>query len=269
MAEEMQSDNLVSTPDESQESGAVETEVKTAEDSQDGSSVESKASNLYDNKEFRAEADKIRESTKHKVSKQYEKDLAAERARIAELQSKVEQMSSPPDEESVYDQMLGDWRPRNMSVDEYQQRLQEKQQYEQQAKQQQEIYRPMEERTAKVAQAIEDFQPTMASAVQSGVLNQNMVLSAAQEDGGLEMLYGLVKENSPKLVELQKLPSHLQANEILKLTWARQNMPKEKPTEADEPVAPEVARDSGNRDYSSMNYQDGYEEWKKQRSRGR
>ena len=127
----------------------------------------------------------------------------------------------------------------------------------------------MEERAAKASQAKQDFQPVMAGAVQSGVLNQNMVLAAAQEEGGLELLYDLVKENSPKLVELQKLPAHLQANEILKLTWAKNSMPKEKQTQADDPVAPEVTRDSGVRDYSSMNFSDGYAEWKKQRSRGR
>jgi hypothetical protein len=268
MAEEMQSDNLATQETNTE---ASETPVENTEASNE--QVESKESqgepNLYDDKRFREEADKIRESTKHKVSKQYERDLQTERQRIAELQSKVDQLSTPPDSESVYDNMLGDWRPKNMSADEYAAKLQEVQQQRQQQEQQQQFYRPMEERAEKATKAIGDFQPVMSAAVQNGIVAQDMVMAAAQEDGGLEILYDLVKSNSPKLVELQKLPAVDRMKELWKLSWAKSQAPAMKTTSADEPVTPENTVDSGNKDYASMDFKDGYQEFLKERSRGR
>ena len=127
----------------------------------------------------------------------------------------------------------------------------------------------MEERTAKICQSNDDFQPSMTNAVRSGVLDQNLVLLAAQEDGGLELLYDLVKENSPKLNELRQLPADKKMRELYKLTWAKQQAPVEKATQADDPVTPETTTDSGNKDYASMNYRDGYQEYLKNKSRGR
>ena len=57
--------------------------------------------------------------------------------------------------------------------------------------------------------------------------------------------------------------------EFWKLNWARQQEAPDKTTKADEPVAPETTVDSGNKDYASMNFNDGYQEFLKQKSRGR
>jgi len=262
MVDELQQENL-ETVSKEPTSEVVEAEKPAETQSETSSEVtEEKKANPYDDPSFRGEAEKIRESTRHKVSKKYE-------AEVAELRSKVEQLSSPPDDQSVYDQMLGDWRAKDISVEQYQELLQQKQQETSAAKQQQEWYQPMEERAEKLIKTKPDFQSTMTNAVQKGVVTQNMVLTAAQEDGGLELLYDLVKEDSAKLGELKKLPAMQQMKELLKLNWASSQKAPDKGTKADEPVAPETTVDSGNKDYASMNYRDGYQEYLNKKSRGR
>ena len=238
------------------------TEVSSGEE-------ETKETSIYDDKVFRQEAEKIRESTKHKISKRYEKDLASERQKISELEERVKTLSTPPDEESFYDETLGQWCASNMTAKEYGSLLQEHTQKRKGEEAFRQKLAPLEERTAKIAESIDDFQPIMTMAVQNRAVSQELVLAAAQEDGGLEILYDLVKTNSPKLVELSRMPSHEQTKALWKMTWAKNSTPPDVKTSADEPIKPESESATVDTDYSSMNFRDGHKEFNKRRGRRR
>lgn len=265
---------IESSETEAPESAEVEQESTTptdnAEQQVDSNEEETKeSSNVYDDKTFREEADKIRESTKHKVSRKYEKDLEARSRQISELEEKLKVASTPPDDESVYDDMLGQWCSKNMSVQEYRTLVQEKQTKQREDESTKQAVKPLEERAEKACKALPEFESTMTVAVKNEVVSPQLLLAAAQEDGSLEMLYDLVKTNSPKLDELSRLPPQLQGKEIWKLTWAKNSGAPEVLTSADTPIKPESESATVETAYDKLNYRDGYKEFLKRKERGR
>ncbi len=253
-----------------EENQVVENESNTVTKNEEQSAkveIETSEEKTSETKVNDGEAAKIRQATEHKLNKKFEKELAERNAKIAELQKKISEVSTPPDNESVYDPIIG-WRNKQMTVEEYQQKLLEAQAKQQQLQQEQSFIKPVEQRAAIASQKIPDFQQVLGSAVQAGLVTRNMVLLAGHEEGGLEILYDLVKGNSPKVLELQRLPEHEQAKELWRLAWLKNNPPKATGTVADKPITPvdEIGDGKSVRvDYDSLNYRDAYKEFLKKR----
>jgi hypothetical protein len=208
------------------------------------------------------EAAKIRAATEHKVSRKYE-------AKLAEYEKKLAEVSRPPDNESVYDDIIG-WRPKNMPVEEYRQRVQEVAAQKAAEEQNSQLYGNVEERAQAVASKFQDFEPTLTGAAHLGKVTPAMVLAAGQEEGGLEALYDLAKANSPKLAEIARLPEHLQVKEVYKLAWAKAAKPEPKRTSADDPIKADPEQIVESRSYQDMDIsQAGFKEWQKQRDKYR
>lgn len=221
-----------------------------------------------ENKISNEEAAKIRQSTEHKLSKKFEKEIAERNAQIAALQQKINEASTPPDNDSVYDQLIGGWRRKNINADEYKQLLIEAHEKQQQSKQQEEFLAPVKQRISAASQKIADFQSTLGMAGQQGLITDKMALIAGQTEGGLEVLYDLVKANSPKVIELQRLPEYRQAEELWRLAWLKNNPPKSSATNADKAISPvdeKGDRKSVHTDYDNLNFHDAFEEFKKRR----
>lgn len=203
------------------------------------------------------EAAKIREATERKVKRKYE-------AEIAEYKRKMSEMAVPPDNESVYDDVIG-WRPKNMSIDEYRQRAQEVQAQQAVRQEQMQYLTSVEQRAAEAKSKYRDFETTIYTAANIGAITPAMALAAGQEDGALEVLYELAKVNSPKLLEIARLPEALQQKEVWKLSWAKRAPVVPKQSNADEPLKPENARELGAMDEKDLDFRAGYEAFKKRR----
>jgi hypothetical protein len=245
--------------------GEQEPVVENTESSETGESQETQASEGA-TKIASDEAARIREATEHKMTRKFQKEREKYDAELEGYKKKVSDLSTPPDDESVYDEVIG-WRPKNMSADEFRQRLVEQQQQNAAQKVQQDFTAPVERRALEIAAKTPDFESVLKNAASQGIVSETMVLLAGQEDGGLETIYDLAKTNSQKLLEISQMPEHRQAKEIWKAVWNRKAPVAPKTTNADTPVLSERDGETGNTNYADMSYSDGYKEYEKQRLR--
>jgi len=212
-------------------------------------------------------AKQIRESTEHKVSRKFSKQLQEKERRIAELEKKTAELSTPPDNESVYDEVIG-WRPKNMDIEEYKQRLNEINHVNLQRKKQQEFLKPIEERAEKISKDIADFQPIMQESIKNGSIDPRIVLLAGSTEGGLNVLYDLAKNRSAKLNELKGMSDLHLAQELLKMSIEK-NLTHSlaSKTKSDHPIEPLDESPPNQVIYDNLNFRDGYKEFKKRKFR--
>jgi len=208
---------------------------------------------------------KIRQSTEHKMSRKFSKQLEEKERQIAELEKKTTELSSPPNDESIYDEAIG-WRAKNMGIEEYKHRLNEINLVKLQQQKQQEFLKPIEERTAKISKDIADFQPIMQESVQNGLIDPRVVLLAGSTEGGLNVLYDLAKNRSPKLRELKDMSDLSLAQELLKMSMNKNiTHSLASKTMSDHPIEPLDESPPNQVSYDDLNFKDGYKEFKKRK----
>jgi hypothetical protein len=207
------------------------------------------------------EAKRIKNATVHKLTKRHEQEMAQLRADYEQRLNTASNLA----EEEKFDPILGAI-PKDLSIDEYRERLEEK------AREQAEAARivaenaPIQKNVLEMTNKIQDFEPVMSNALQSGLLNESLGRIAAKTQDGLHVLYDLVKANSPKLIELSRMTPDLQAIELGKLIYSRNNPPNAtQSTKADVPLKPVEESQHTLKDYASMDYDQGYAEYKKRR----
>jgi len=234
------------------------------EESQPQQSQEESVSSV-DNSEDKAveavsndEAAKIRHSTEHKVTKKYE-------SRVKDLEDQIANLSNPPDEESTYDSVLGEWCAPNMTRKEYSEKVSQKIESERFRQKQEADYAPRVARAEKVISSIKDFKPIVDNAVNSGVLSQQLVLEASKDDGSLETIYDLVKTGSQKLLEIQRLPNpEDQRLALAKLTWLKNNSSSPKTnSSADSPLS--IVSGTNGDNSEGGEFSNGYKQYIKER----